>query len=83
MAYHHCATEAGIPVSITTDHPVVGIEHLMTSAILAVKNGFPEEKALEAITLNAAKHLVLKTVLDPLKQAKTQTLSFGMVTRLI
>lgn len=49
--------EAGIPVSLTTDHPVVGIEHLMTSAILAVKNGFPEEKALEAITLNAAKHL--------------------------
>ncbi|MDS9471922.1 amidohydrolase [Sporosarcina pasteurii] len=47
----------GIPVSITTDHPVVGIEHLMTSAILAVKNGLTEEQALEAITLNAAKHI--------------------------
>lgn len=49
--------EAGVPFSITTDHPVVGIEHLMTSAILAVKNGIPEEVALQAITLNAAKHL--------------------------
>ena len=48
---------AGIPVSITTDHPVVGIEHLMTSAILAVKNGLTEAQALEAITLNAAKHI--------------------------
>lgn len=50
-------TNAGIPVSITTDHPVVGIEHLMTSAILAVKNGLTEVQALEAITLNAAKHI--------------------------
>lgn len=50
-------SDAGIPVSITTDHPVIGIEHLMTSAILAVKNGFSEAKALEAITLNAAKHI--------------------------
>lgn len=49
--------EAGIPVSITTDHPVVGIEHLMTSAILAVKNGLPEKTALQALTVNAAKHL--------------------------
>lgn len=48
---------AGIPVSITTDHPVVGIEHLMTSAILAVKNGLPEKTALQALTVNAAKHL--------------------------
>lgn len=48
---------AGIPISITTDHPVVGIEHLMTSAILAVKNGLTEAQALEALTLNAAKHI--------------------------
>jgi imidazolonepropionase-like amidohydrolase len=49
--------EAGVPFSLTTDHPVVGIEHLMTSAILAVKNGLSEELALQAITLNAAQHL--------------------------
>jgi len=50
-------TNAGVPVSITTDHPVVGIEHLMTSAIMAVKNGLSETDALKAITINAAKHL--------------------------
>ncbi|MGE8203841.1 amidohydrolase [Heyndrickxia sp. NPDC080065] len=49
--------KAGVPFSITTDHPVVGIEYLMTSAILAVKNGLTEDAALSAITLNAAKHL--------------------------
>jgi len=48
---------AGVPVSITTDHPVVPIDHLMTSAIYAVKEGFSETQALKAITINAAKHL--------------------------
>ena len=48
---------AGVPFSITTDHPVVGIDHLMTSAILAVKHGLTEQQAFESITLNAAKHL--------------------------
>jgi imidazolonepropionase-like amidohydrolase len=50
-------SKAGVPFSLTTDHPVVGIEHLMTSAILAVKNGLTEADALQAITSNAAKHL--------------------------
>ena len=49
--------DAGIPCSITTDHPVVGIEYLVTSAIHAIKNGITEQQALQAITLNAAKHL--------------------------
>ncbi|MGG5254362.1 amidohydrolase [Neobacillus sp. SM06] len=49
--------DAGVPFSLTTDHPVISIEHLMTSAILAVKYGLSEELALKAITLNAAKHL--------------------------
>lgn len=47
----------GIPFSITTDHPVVSIEHLMTSCILAVKYGLSEDIAIQAVTLNAAKHL--------------------------
>jgi imidazolonepropionase-like amidohydrolase len=49
--------EAGVPFSLTTDHPVIGVEHLTTSAILAVKHGLSEEQALQAITINAAKHL--------------------------
>lgn len=48
MGWHTLPTlaYAGIPISITTDHPVVPIEHLMTSAIYAVKEGFTEEQAL-------------------------------------
>ncbi|MFJ5771844.1 amidohydrolase [Psychrobacillus sp. NPDC093180] len=49
--------DAGVPCSITTDHPVVGIEYLVTSAVHAIKNGISEQQALQAITLNAAKHL--------------------------
>ena len=49
--------DAGISCSIATDHPVVGIEYLVTSAIHAIKNGITEQQALQAITSNAAKHL--------------------------
>ncbi|MGE7834978.1 amidohydrolase [Viridibacillus arvi] len=49
--------DAGVPCSLTTDHPVVGVEYLVTSAIHAIKNGITEQQALQAITLNAAKHL--------------------------
>ena len=49
--------DAGVPCSITTDHPVVGIEYLVTSAIHAIKNGITEQQALRAITYDAAKHL--------------------------
>lgn len=49
--------DAGISCSITTDHPVVGIEYLLTSAIHAIKNGLTEQQALKAVTSNSAKHL--------------------------
>ena len=49
--------DAGIPCSITTDHPVVGIEYLLTSAVHAIRNGISEKQALQALTLDAAKHL--------------------------
>src|SRR5690625_792926 len=49
--------DAGVPVSITTDHPVVGIEYLRTSAIYAIHHGLTKQQALQAVTLNAAKHL--------------------------
>lgn len=49
--------DAGVPVSITTDHPVVGIEYLVPSAIYAIRHGLTEQQALQAITLNAAKHI--------------------------
>lgn len=49
--------DAGVPCSITTDHPVIGIEDLVTSVIHAVKAGISEQQALTAITLDAAKHI--------------------------
>lgn len=49
--------EAGIPFCITTDHPVVPIDELITSVRNAIKNGLSEKTAIESITLQAAKHL--------------------------
>lgn len=49
--------EAGIPVTITMDHPVVPVGYLPTAAGYAVKSGLPYEEALKAITLNPAKVL--------------------------
>lgn len=45
----------GIMFSIITDHPVVPIQHLRTSAALAVAAGLSHYEALKAITINAAK----------------------------
>ena len=62
--------DAGVSFSITTDHPVIGIEHLMTSAILAVKHGLDESTALQAITLNAAKHLGIEDRVGSIEAGK-------------
>ncbi|HOV25145.1 MAG TPA: amidohydrolase [Pseudobacteroides sp.] len=48
-------SNAGIDVAITTDHPCVPIQHLSLSAAVAVKAGMDEKKALQSITINAAK----------------------------
>ncbi len=45
----------GIDFAITTDHPVIPIEGLLMQVMLYIKNGLSKEKALEAITINAAK----------------------------
>ena len=46
--------QAGVRVAITTDHPVVPIEQLVLQAQLAVREGLPEQVALEALTINPA-----------------------------
>lgn len=46
---------AGLPVAIMTDHPEVPIQYLAVSAALAVRAGLPEDQALAAITLTAAR----------------------------
>ncbi|WP_272032318.1 amidohydrolase [Oceanobacillus kimchii] len=63
-------TDAGISCSITTDHPVVGIEYLLTSAIHAIKNGLTEQQALKTITSNAAKHLGVDNRVGSLEAGK-------------
>lgn len=50
---------AGVRVAITTDHPVVPINFLVHQASLAVKEGLPRQKALEALTVNPAAFLGL------------------------
>ncbi len=47
--------EAGIPVAIITDHPVIPLQYLATCAGLAVREGMDPEEALKAITINPAK----------------------------
>lgn len=46
--------EAGVKVAITTDSPVIPLQHLSLCAGLAHKAGLAEMEALKAITINAA-----------------------------
>ncbi|TCK59157.1 amidohydrolase [Curtobacterium sp. PhB136] len=48
---------AGVRVAITTDAPVVPIAMLVTQATMAVRDGFPRQTALEALTTNPATFL--------------------------
>lgn len=45
-----------LSVAIITDHPEITIENLPFCAVMAVKHGMDEKKAMEAITVNAAKN---------------------------
>lgn len=60
----------GVPFSITTDHPVVTIDHLLTSAATAVKHGLSEQSAFMAITLRAAEHLGIADRVGSLEPGK-------------
>ncbi|MBB6454811.1 imidazolonepropionase-like amidohydrolase [Salirhabdus euzebyi] len=62
--------KAGVPFAITTDHPVVTIENLMTSAILAVKHGLDEKIAMQAITYHAAMHLGIEKAVGSIESGK-------------
>ena len=47
--------EAGVEISITTDHPVVPIHFLIHQATLAVKEGLDPGTALRAVTIHPAR----------------------------
>ena len=50
-------SNAGLEVSLTTDHSVITIQYLPMCAGIAVKHGMENDKALEAITINPARTL--------------------------
>lgn len=52
--------QAGVPVALMTDHPVLPIQHLLLCAGLAMREGFTEQQALEAITIQGARVLGLE-----------------------
>lgn len=49
-------SDMGLSVAIITDHPEITIENLSLCAALAVENGMSVEKALEGITIAAARN---------------------------
>lgn len=63
-------SNAGLNVSLTTDHPVVPLHYLPICAGIAVKHGMMYEKAIEAITINAAKLLGIEDRVGSLEIGK-------------
>ncbi len=47
-------TQNGVKTAICTDHTVIPIQYLPTSAAIAIKGGMSYDDALKAITINAA-----------------------------
>ena len=49
-------SDRNLSVAIVTDHPEITVDNLPLCAALAVQNGMDKEKALYAVTINAAKN---------------------------
>ena len=63
-------SERGLSVAIITDHPEITIENLPFCAVMAVKHGMDEKKALEAITINAAKNCRIENRIGSIEAGK-------------
>ncbi|MBU8878894.1 amidohydrolase [Bacillus sp. FJAT-29790] len=63
-------TDHGVEVSITTDHPYTPIQYLNLCAAIAVREGMPEQKALEGITILPAKNLRIDKQLGSIEAGK-------------
>jgi len=61
---------AGLKVCITTDHPVIPLQHLNVCAALAIQAGMDEMDALKAITIYAAEILELEHRIGSLEAGK-------------
>lgn len=62
--------QAGVHLSLTTDHPVIPIRFALAQAAEAVRSGLDADAALEALTMNAAEHLGLDEELGSLEGGK-------------
>lgn len=62
--------EAGVHLSLTTDHPVIPVRFLLAQAAEAVRAGLDTDDALAALTINAAEHLGLSGELGSLEEGK-------------
>ena len=67
---YQALSENGIEVSITTDHPYTPIQYLNVCAAIAVREGMDEQKALEGITLTAARNLGISDKVGSLETGK-------------
>lgn len=63
-------TDAGIEVSIVTDHDVIPIEHLPLCAALAHKAGLSYMDSIASITINPAKALGIEERVGSIKEGK-------------
>ncbi|MCR4398724.1 MAG: amidohydrolase family protein [Firmicutes bacterium] len=62
--------EEGVLFSFTTDHPVLSLASLPAVAACAIRAGLPEEDALKAVTLDAARILGIPERLGSLEAGK-------------
>ena len=62
--------KAGVCVSICTDHSETPIQYLPLTAAVAVKNGLPHDRAIEAITINPAKAVGADDIIGSLEAGK-------------
>ena len=62
--------KAGCQVSIITDSPVIPQQYLPLCAGLAVQSGMDEFDALQAITINPAKHIGIADRVGSLEEGK-------------
>jgi imidazolonepropionase-like amidohydrolase len=63
-------TNHGVDVSIITDHPYTPIQYLNICASLAAREGLPEQKALEGITILPAKNLKIDHLVGSIEEGK-------------
>ena len=70
MANPRRLAEAGVEISIITDHPVIPINFLIHQCTLAVKEGLDADTALRAVTIHPAKVLGLADRIGSLEAGK-------------